>query len=54
MRLFLLQLIKKMTSAAHEGGMDEWLGNHHSIQDVSLITLDVEIHNKDKSGPGNL
>ena len=26
--------------------MDEWLSNHHLIQDVSLITLDIEIHNK--------
>ena len=45
MRLFL-QLIRKMTSAAQDGRRDEWLSNHHSIQDVSLITIDIEIHVK--------
>ena len=55
MRLFL-QLIRKMTSAAHDGGTDEWLRDHHSIQDVRLITIDVQIHNKDSAlrGPCNV
>ena len=37
MRLFL-QLIRKMTSAAHDGGMDEWLRDC-SIPDVILIII---------------
>ena len=45
MRLFL-QLIRKMTSTAHDRGMDEWLSNNHLIQDVNLITIAVEIHEK--------
>ena len=41
MRLFL-QLIRKMTSAAHDGGTDEWLRDY-SIRDVNLIMMIVEL-----------
>ena len=39
----LLQLIRKMTFVAHDGGMDEWLRDYHSIRDVNLITIIVEL-----------
>ena len=42
MRQFL-QLIRKMTSAAQDGGMDEWLRDYHSIRDLNLITMIVEL-----------
>ena len=56
MRLFL-QLIRKMTSAVHGGGKDEWLRDHHFIQHVNLITIDVEsMHDKGsaKTRPRNV
>ena len=34
---------KKMTSAAPDGGLDEWLRDHHSIRDVNLITMSVKL-----------
>ena len=43
MRLFLLQLLRKMTSAAHDRGMDELLRDYHSIRDVNLIMMIVEL-----------
>ena len=43
MQLFLLQLIRKMTSTARDGGMDEWLSDYHSIRDVNSITMIVEL-----------
>ena len=36
-----LQLIRKITSAGHDGGMDEWLRDY-SIRDVK-ITMIVEL-----------
>ena len=47
MRL-LLQLVRKMTSAAHDGGMDEWLRDY-SIRDVSLITMIVELSDENSA-----
>ena len=35
MRL-LLELVRKMTSAAHDGGMDEWLRDY-SIRDMMIV-----------------
>ena len=39
----VLHLIRKRTSAAHNGGTDEWLRDHNLIQHVNLITIVVEI-----------
>ena len=39
----VLQLIRKMTFVAQDGGMDEWLRDYHSIHDVNLITIIVEL-----------
>ena len=38
MRL-LLELVRKMTSAAHDGGMDEWL-REYSIRDMMNVEWD--------------
>ena len=55
MRL-LLQLIQKMTSSAHDRGTDEWLRDHHLIQVVNLIKVNVEFYDKRSadSGPRNV
>ena len=36
-----------MTSTAHDGGMDEWLRDYHSILDVNLIMMIVELPEED-------
>ena len=41
MRL-LLQLVRKITSATHDGGMDEWVGNC-SIRDMISTMMIVEL-----------
>ena len=35
-----------MTFAAHDRGTYEWPRDHHLIQDVNLITMDVELSYK--------
>ena len=32
----LLELVRRMTSAAHDGGMDEWLRDY-SIRDLTIV-----------------
>ena len=44
----LLQLVRKMTSAAHDGGMDEWLRDY-SIRDMISIMMIVELSDENSA-----
>ena len=33
-------------AAAPDGGLDEWLRDHHLIRDVNLLTMIVELPDK--------